>query len=303
MPPPTPSSGQASLVSDHSDIVIDAGTFRLEGRSRAGHETWFRIREWSLGFDIGRCPDPMVSVPQIFITHTHLDHSVGIPFYAGQRHLQGMGGGRVYVPAEVLADVREVLAVHGRLTGGPFEHIEIIGLTEGDVVRVQKTHEVRVHRATHRVPANAYEVMEVRHRLRSGLEQESEEAIAARARAGEAVAEEYRIPLLFYTGDTDREIFERNEAMFRADVLLMECSFVLDGHQERAARYRHIHFDDLIDVAGRFENRLIVLSHFSRRYSSAQIVAEIRRRCPAVLRDRIRLLLAEPYQRLAGNGL
>lgn len=283
-------------------ITIDGGHFRIEGRSRAGHETWFRIREWNVGFDIGRCPDALVSVPQIFISHTHLDHSVGIPFYAGQRHLQRLSGGKIYVPAESAGDVRELLAVHGRLTGGPFDQVEIVGLAEGDVVKVQKTHEVHVHRATHRVPANAYEVVEIRHRLKEELGSEPEDAIAARARAGETVSEEIRIPLLFYTGDTDREIFEHNQAMFRAEVLLMECSFVTDGHQERAARYRHIHFDDVVEVAERFENRLIVLTHFSRRYASKQIREEISRRCPAILRHRIRLLLADPDQRLEHAG-
>ena len=281
-------------------VTVDAGTFRIEGRSRAGHETWFRIPEWNVGLDIGRCPDVLVSVPQIFLSHAHLDHSVGLPFYAGQRHLQRLAGGRVYVPAEAAGDFRELLAVHGRLTGGAFDEVEIVGLTEGDVVRVQKTHEVRVHRASHRVPANAYEVLEIRHRLKRELEGETEEEIAERARTGEVVSEELRLPLLFYTGDTDREIFAAQQALFRSDVLLIECSFVLNGHQERARRYRHIHFDDLIEVAERFENRLIVLTHFSRRYSSREIHEEIGRRCPAVLRDRIRLLLPGSWQRLDG---
>lgn len=283
-------------------FVVDAGTFRIEGRSRAGHETWFRIPEWNMGFDIGRGPDALVSVPQIFLSHAHLDHSAGLPFYAGQRHLQRLPRGRVYVPAETAGDFRDLLAVHARLTGSTFEEVEIIGLSEGDVVRVQKSHEVRVHRASHRVPANAYEVLEVRHRLKRGLEEEGEEAIAGRARAGEVVADEVRLPLLFYTGDTDPAIFAGQEALFGADVLVMECSFVMDGHQERATRYRHLHFDDLIAQADRFDNRLIVLTHFSRRYSSREIHEEIERRCPAVLRDRIRLLLSDSYQRLAGRS-
>lgn len=297
---PDPHPLPSLRVRADESFTVDAGAFRIEGRSRAGHETWFRIPEWNVGLDIGRCPDVLVSVPQIFLSHAHLDHSVGLPFYAGQRHLQRLPGGQVYVPAEAAADFRELLAIHGRLTGGAFDEVKIVGLSEGDVVGVQKTHEVRVHRASHRVPANAYEVLEVRHRLKRELGGEKEEAIAERARAGEEVSEELRLPLLFYTGDTDREIFSAQEALFRADVLLIECSFVMDGHQERARQYRHIHFDDLAEVAERFENRLIVLTHFSRRYSSRQIQEEIGRRCPAVLRDRIRLLLAGSYQRLDG---
>jgi len=112
------------------------------------------------------------------------------------------------------------------------------------------------------------------------------------------VTEEYRRPLLFYTGDTDRGILETNEALYRAEVLMIECSFLVDGHQERAARYRHIHFDDIAGFAERFENQLVILTHFSRRYGRAEIRDEIARRCPAVLRDRLRLALPEPYQRV-----
>src|SRR5439155_12409089 len=112
------------------------------------------------------------------------------------------------------------------------------------------------------------------------------------------VTEEVRLPILFYTGDTDRGLLERNDALYRADVLLIECTYVIDGHQESAAEYRHIHFDDIADFAERFENQMIVLTHFSRRYSRSEIHAEVRRRCPAVLRERIRLALPEPYQRI-----
>ena len=50
--------------------------------------------------------------------------------------------------------------------------------------------------------------------------------------------------------------------------------------------------------AERFENQLMVLTHFSRRYGRAEIRDEIARRCPAVLRDRLRLALPEPFQRV-----
>jgi ribonuclease Z len=155
---------------------------------------------------------------------------------------------------------------------------------------------VRGHRATHRVAARGYEFLEVRHHLRP--EFAGRDDIGELRRRGERVAEEYRQPLLFYTGDTDRGILESNDALYRAEVLIIECSFIADGHQERAAKYRHIHFDDLAEFADRFENRMIVLTHFSRRYSRAEILDEIRRRCPLVLRERIRLALPEPFQRV-----
>ena len=112
------------------------------------------------------------------------------------------------------------------------------------------------------------------------------------------VDEQYRSALLFYTGDTDRGILESSTAIFSAKILMIECSFLSEGHQDRAARYRHIHIDDIAGFASRFENELIVLTHFSRRYSHEEIVTNVRRRLPRALHDRIRLGLPEPWQRV-----
>ncbi len=279
-------------------VTIDTPHFRIEGRSRAGHETWFRVRELNAAFDIGRCPDALVAIPHIFVTHAHLDHAVGIPFYGGQRQLHRMTGGHVYVPAEAAEGIREILTIYERLTGASFAEIEIVSVAVGDVVPLGRTHLVRAHRATHRVAANAYEVIELRHRLRDEFAGRDEHEIMELRRHGTEVTEEWRRSMLFYTGDTDRGLLEQNDALFKSEVLMIECSFVIAGHEERAAKYRHIHFDDIAGFAGRFENETIVLTHFSRRYSRSEIHSEIRRRCPAVLRDRIRLALPEPYQRL-----
>ena len=251
---------------DKDFFTLDTGRFRIEGRSRAGHETFFRIRELGIALDLGRCPDLVVSAPQVFVTHAHVDHCAGMAFYAAQRHLQRLPVGRLYVPEEAADGVRQLLALHERLANTHFDQTEVVGLGLGGRVRIPRGREVVVHRASHRVPTNAYEIRE------------------------------NDTSLLFYTGDTDRGIFEGNEHLFRSEVLIVECSFVADGDQARAVKYKHVHFDDIADFAERFENRMIVLSHFSRRYGRSEIVDELRRRCPAVLRDRIRLALPEPYQ-------
>lgn len=280
---------------DKDFFTIPTEHFTLEGRSRAGHETYLRIRDLNAALDIGRCPDFLIGVPNIFVTHAHLDHSVGIPFYAGQRHLQRIPGGRVFVPEEAADDFRALMRLHEKLEGTDYD-IEIVGMAEGETVRLGRTHEVRAHRATHRVAARGYEFLEIRHRLRP--EFAGREDIVDLRRGGADVVEEFRYPLLFYTGDTDRGLLEQNSALFSAEVLVIECSFIADGHQDRAAKYRHIHFDDIAAFAERFENRRIVLTHFSRRYSRSEIRDEIRRRCPAVLRDRLWLALPEPFQRI-----
>src|SRR5262249_49206569 len=170
------------------------------------------------------------------------------------------------VPGEAADGVRELLAMHERLANTHFDQTEVVGLAMGDRVPIPRGRVVVVHRSSHRVPTNAYEVRE------------------------------NETSLLFYTGDTDRGILERNETMFRSEVLIVECSFIADGDQARAVKYKHMHFDDIVEFAERFENKMVVLPHFSRRYARSEILDEIRRRCPAVLRHRLRLALPEPYQ-------
>jgi ribonuclease Z len=285
------------MMDDKDHFTLPTEHFTIDGRSRAGHETWFQVRELGLGLDIGRCPDVLVRLPHILITHAHLDHALGIPFYAGQRRLQRLPPGTIFVPSETLGDFQELMRVHEKLEDVEYD-TRLVGLGPGNVVRVRRDLEVRTHRATHRVPANAYEMLEIRHKLRREYEGLSGEQLAELRHGGIDPAEEVRHPLLFYTGDTDRGILENNEEIFGADVLMIECSFVADQHHDRAERYRHIHFDDLLDFAGLFRNRIILLTHFSLRYSAAEVQQELRRRCPAVLRERIRLAFPPPWQTL-----
>lgn len=269
----------------------------IEGSSRAGHETWFRIRELGVALDIGRCPDPVVPMEHVFVTHAHLDHAAGIPFYAAQRKLQQLEVGTVYVPAESREGFEELLAVQRKLTGSTLA-LEIVGLAAGEEARFGRNHLVRAHAATHRVAARAYELVDVRHHLREEFLGMGGEEIGRLRREGVKVDEPYARSLLFYTGDTDRGLLENCEALFRSEVLMIECSFVLEGHQDRAAQYRHIHIDDIADFADRFENELIVLTHFSRRYSRDEIRTQVRRRLPVSLHDRVRLALPEQWQRV-----
>jgi ribonuclease Z len=273
-------------MSDAELFTLRTDLLTIEGRSRAGHESYFRVKELGIALDIGRCPDFLIPMPHIFVTHAHLDHSVGIPFYAGQRRLQRIPGGNVYVPEESADDFRALMALHTKLENTDYD-ATIVGMKPGDEVRISRAFTVRAHQATHRVAARAYEVVQTRHHLkpehagRSGIE------LAQLRREGVQIHEEAEMPLLFYTGDTDRGILEQSDALFKADVLMIECSFVADGDQHRAADYRHIHFDDIAEFADRFQNRVIVLTHFSRRYSRHEIESTIQRRCPPVLRDRL----------------
>jgi ribonuclease Z len=282
--------------------VIGGTTIRtdrltIEGKSRAGNETWFKVRELGVVLDIGRCPDTVVGTANVFITHAHLDHALGIPFYAAQRRLYRLAAGTVHVPRENVDDYRALMALHEKLEGTQYP-LNLVGMEPGDVVRLRRDLRVRAHRSTHRVVANAYEFLEVRKKLRHEFAGSSEDEIIAMRSNGPDPFEESLHSLLLYTGDTDRRIFAQTDAVYRAEVLMIECSFTGEDDAARAERFTHIHIDDIFERADLFENHVIILTHFSLRDSPEEIRSKIAARCPARLRDRIRLTLPEPHGRL-----
>lgn len=283
------------MISETS--VFRIGGLTIEGKSRAGNETWFRVRELGLSLDIGRCPDLLVGLSNILVTHAHLDHALGIPYYAAQRRLYRLEAGNVFIPEEALDDYKALMALHEKLEGISYP-LNLVGMGAGETRRLRRDLIVRAHKATHRVPARAWELCELRHKLRPELAERSGPELARLREAGEQIETWTEVPLLFYTGDTDRRLLEENAALYRARILMIECSFTAEGEQDRGRKYTHIHLSDLWDHADGFENEFILLTHFSLRDTPAQIHDRIRREAPAKLRERLVLALPEPFQRI-----
>ena len=60
--------------------------------------------------------------------------------------------------------------------------------------------------------------------------------------------------------------------MYEADILISEMTFVAPGHRPHYIRKMgHMHLDDFVARADRFQNKLIIASHFSTRYHPRQV--------------------------------
>ena len=78
--------------------------------------------------------------------------------------------------------------------------------------------------------------------------------------------------------------------MYQARVLITELTFVAPSHRkEKIHKFGHIHLDDIIERRDKFQNELIIASHFSARYSQHRIERMIVRKLPDMLGGRLHL--------------
>jgi ribonuclease Z len=151
---------------------------------------------------------------------------------------------------------------------------------------------VTVSATTHTVPSLGFIVWERRRKLKAEYQQLTGTQIRDLRLAGTEVTEERRWPRVAYIGDSSPEGLDACPAMFEAQVLITELTFVAPRHRkERIHKYGHMHLDDLIERRDRFQNELIVAGHLSTRYHADQVRHYVARALPDMLDGRLHLWL------------
>ena len=261
----------------------------IEGYSRAAVQSYWRIPELKLGFDLGGSPWAFIGTQTLFVTHAHLDHLAAIPVYVARRRMMKMEPPTIYLPEESVDGVRRVLHAWQKLDRGRML-CELIGVKPGDEIQFTREHVVTAFATKHTVPSVGYVVWDRRRKLRSDLQGLSGDEIRDRRLAGEEVTHEVRVPLVCYTGDTAPAGLDNYPAVYEAQVLITEMTFFRPEHRkEKIHKFGHTHLDDIIERADRFRNELIILTHFSTRYHDKQVQAAVEQRLPTGLRERVKL--------------
>ena len=272
-------------------VEIEAAGILIEGVSIAGHESFYKLPGFRTLLEFGRAPEDVLGFPTVCVSHGHLDHITGLAHYASRRRLARLPRARVFVPSEVRPLVEQWVEACQKLEHIDYE-IEVVAATPGDRIRLRNDLELTVLPGRHRVPTVGYLFSEVKHKLKDEFLDRSGAEIAALRGRGVEVTRREEIPLLAYPGDCGEEIFEACPELFRARVVLLECSFLLPEDKDRAREYAHIHLDDILARAHLFENEAVVLTHFSQRYSPEEIRQAL---CaiPAPLSERVIPFLPE----------
>jgi len=279
------------MVDNAPIVTCQHAGLTVEGYSRAAVQSYWRVPELKIGFDLGAQPWDFMGTPTWFVTHTHLDHVAALPVYVARRRMMRMEPPTLYLPAEAVEDVRRLLLVMQRLDRGRMV-CQLNGLKPGDEVELSREHVVTVFATTHTIPSLGYVVWDRRNKLKEEYVGLPGERIRDLRLSGVAVTRELRTPLLAYTGDTSPGGLDAYPPVFEAKVLITEMSFIRPNHRrEKIHKFGHMHLDDFLERADRFRNELIILAHFSTRYHPQEVRRLVEGKLPPGLRERVKLWL------------
>ncbi|HEV7786784.1 MAG TPA: MBL fold metallo-hydrolase, partial [Thermoanaerobaculia bacterium] len=136
-------------------VELRFGDLRIEGWSRAGDDNWFRVHPPGLALDVGRGAVQLAGAQDVFLSHGHLDHAMGIPFVLSQRSLHRLVHTRVFCPAEIVGPLGDFIAAAERMENARYSY-ELLPLAPGDRVEVGRGLHMEAFATDHVVPTLGY---------------------------------------------------------------------------------------------------------------------------------------------------
>ena len=235
----------------------------------------------------------LVDLPEVFVTHFHADHVLGLPGMFKTFALRGRDQPlEVYGPRGLVDLIGSLKRVVGRLT----YEVTLIELEPGDVLE-RKGYRLATFPVSHGVSALGWSLIESSRPGRFdvagadalGVPNGPERGALQRGEAitlhdGRTVTSEQVLGppragrKIVITGDTapSEAIVE---AAWGADVLVTEATFSEEEH-ERAEETQHQTAAQAAEVARRAEVGLLALTHLSNRYFGPEIAREARELFP-----------------------
>lgn len=263
--------------------------YTVEGWSRAAVQSYWRVPELKLGFDLGAHPWDFMGTPTWLISHCHLDHIAALPLYVARRRLMKMAAPKIYLPAFAVNAVRAMLDSFVKLDRGRMP-CDLIGVEGGQEIELSRELVLNVLKTKHTVPSVGFVVSERRKKLKQQYLELSGDQIRDLRESGTEITEERRLPLVGYTGDTSPKGLDDNPLFYETKILITEMTFAADDHRkELIHKNGHMHLDDFVARKNDFNNEVIIAGHFSTRYSRHQAEKIVKKRLPDLMDGRLKV--------------
>ncbi|MBN1796050.1 MAG: MBL fold metallo-hydrolase [Sedimentisphaerales bacterium] len=274
----------------HSLVEINIDNLDIIGYSVAAEETVIAMPQLDVCFDIGKAPDQIISINNVFLTHGHIDHSAGIAYYLSHRNFCDIKPGTILAPNNLLDPIRQIIDAWGKLDGSKIP-VNLIGVKPGDEYQVKPNLFARVFPTNHSKASVGYTVIEKRKKLKSEYTKLSGPQIVELKKQGVEIEYTLEIPIVTYFGDTQYADFAQLDYIANSKILITECTFYEDEHRERADVGKHMHIDELAKLLTAMNNEHIIITHVTHRTSIAAANRMLKKALPKDIFKKIILFM------------
>lgn len=270
---------------------LSFGEFTLAGYSVAGEESVVIAPELDCVFDIGKCPREALAVNHVLLSHGHMDHVAGLPYYFAQRDFQGIADGTALVPADMVGPLEDLMVAWGRVEGHVPPHT-FVGMSDGDDHEIRRGLLARAFATRHMPGSLGFSLIEVRHKLKGEFAGLTGPQIVELKKKGIEITNRVEVPMVAFLGDTAKANYSDLPCVANATALLIECTFFDADHLSRARAGKHLHVSDLPEVLEAMNNERIILIHVSRRTSIAAARGILRKTLDKATLKRVSFLMS-----------
>ncbi len=273
---------------------VQAGPYTIRGISIGGVYTSLQVPELGVVLDAGLPLRSFATTDFLFLSHGHSDHASGLGALLAIRGLVGRRTpAQVFLPAEIESAVQEALSALGRLHRSAVA-FETVPMLPGETRKVYRDLWVRAFRTHHAGPSLGYQFLRRVTKLKPEHQGLPGEEIARLRREGAGIFEEAEKLELAYATDTLSKVLETTPSILESRVLILESTYLDQKWTVEQTHERlHVHLDEILARAERFQNEALVLMHFSQAYGPEAVHDIIRQRVPPSLRERVRVFAPE----------
>ncbi|KOR33162.1 hypothetical protein TI05_02675 [Achromatium sp. WMS3] len=264
-------------------------SFGLHSFSAGGVGSFYFFKNFKLLIDIGEWHPILETAQHVFLTHGHFDHISNLFRLLSYRR-QTL---TIYAHPGMLPNIAKACRALEELNGFDPWGYQWQDLAQDINFEIGKNLLMQSIPLVHHKYSNACLIWERRKFLQECYKNLDTKQIQSLVLEGHNVTSEKLSPIIFCSGDTGSDVFQIKE-MFEAEVCVLECTFWDDEYRDSAKKWNHLHIYDILDVASQFDNRILLLSHISNRYS-IEFIKKLSQKLRNALHKNVLLLLDIPY--------
>lgn len=271
------------------------GDYQVVGYSLAGEETTIALPELNICFDAGRSPREIISIDTLCLSHGHMDHAAGIPYYLSQRAFVGTSAGKIILHRGLIEPFQKLMDCWAEIERHP-SPVEFFGLTDGEQLPLRRNLAIKAFDVNHTACALGYSLIETRHKLKPEFADHTGPQLVELKKKGISIQNSVEVPLVAYCGDSADGSYFDLDHVTNAKLLIMECTFFEPDHLVRARAGRHLHVRELSDILSRINSPNILLTHVTRRTALGAAKRILQKSLQKNDFDRITILMDRPQR-------